>query len=176
MSAATSRVFSRIPGDWTPSQDNQLYMHQGYDVLANGLAASGDWKYLEAPNDYPDQKNHTYGHTEYMFIGGERGGPLATYLKTATARSNFAMWTDTAAKRIIRTGPRATGVEVSCSLGTGYSGTAQLTPEKGRVIVSAGTFGTPKVLFRSTYLPLSHSFGIPSSAVTCYASMRGEIN
>lgn len=152
MATATKRVFGRIPGTWHPSKDGQLYMHQGYDVLAGGLASAGaGWELLEAPNDSPDRKNHTYGHTEYMYIGGERGGPLATYLATAAARPGFSLWTDTAARRIVRQGARATGVEVSCALGTGYSGTVYLTPNTGRVIVSAGTFGTPKVLFRSAY-------------------------
>lgn len=128
-------------------------MHQGFDVLAGGLAASGaGWERLEAPNDEPGRKNHTYGHTEYMFAAGERGGPLATYLATAAARPGFSLWTDTAARRIVREGARATGVEVSCALGTGRAGTVYLTPGTGRVIVSAGTFGTPKVLFRSAYL------------------------
>lgn len=147
--SATSRVFSRIPGTSHPSMDGELYLDQGFNVLTSGLNASGNWQFLPAANDAADKKNHTFAHTEFMYSGGERGGPLATYLKTAVARSNFDLWTDTAGNRIVRDGAHATGVEVSCSLGTGYAGTVNLTPDTGRVIVSAGTFGTPKVLFRS---------------------------
>lgn len=150
-------------------------MHQGYDVLAGGLAASGDWELLDPPNDSPDRKNHTYGHTEFMFSGGERGGPLATYLATAAARPGFNLWTDTAARRIVREGARATGVEVSCALGTGHAGTVYLTPDTGRVIVSAGTFGTPKVLFRSaclTLLPPPNPW--PGEMICCEAREEDE--
>ncbi|CAN8106388.1 unnamed protein product [Discula destructiva] len=144
---ATNRAFQRITGTWRPSMNGQLYLQQGYSMLAGGLDSSG-WKYVVA-NDSPDQKNRTYAHTNYMFSGGERGGPLATYLATAAARKKFTMWTNTAANRIVRNGSHATGVEVSCTAGSGYSGTVNLTPNTGRVIVSAGTFGSPKLLFRS---------------------------
>lgn len=117
-------------------------------MLAGGLQSAG-WDRVIA-NDLPDSKNRTYAHTNFMFSGGERSGPLATYLSTAMARTNlFTMWTNTAANRIVRNGSEATGVEVSCSAGTGYSGTVNLTPGTGRVIVSAGTFGSAKLLFRS---------------------------
>ncbi|KAJ0120126.1 cellobiose dehydrogenase [Diaporthe amygdali] len=145
---ATERAFKRIPGTWQPSMDGQLYLHQGYDVLTSGLKSSG-WEYVVG-NDAPDKKNRTYGHGQFMFSHGERSGPLATYLATAAARKDvFSLWTDTAVNRIVRTGAHATSVEVSCSAGSGYSGTVNLTPGTGRVIVSAGAFGTPKLLFRS---------------------------
>lgn len=149
VTSATGRVFSRIPGTSHPSKDRKLYLDQGFNVLAAGLNSSRKWQFLPAANAAPNKKNHTFAHTEFMFSGGERGGPLATYLKTAAARSNFDLWTDTAGNRIVRNGSHATGVEVSCALGTGYTGTVNLTPNTGRVIISAGTFGTPKVLFRS---------------------------
>lgn len=119
-------------------------------MLAGGLASAG-WTYVLA-NDSPGEKNRTYGHPNFMYQNGERGGPLATYLATAAARTDkFTMWTDTAANRIVRNGSHATGVEISCSAGTGYAGTVNLTPNTGRVIVSAGTFGSPKLLFRSEF-------------------------
>lgn len=49
----------------------------------------------------------------------------------------------------MRDGANATGVNVSCSATSGFSGVVNLTPNAGRVIVSAGTFGTAKLLFRS---------------------------
>jgi cellobiose dehydrogenase (acceptor) len=83
-----------------------------------------------------------------MFSDGERGGPLATYLVTASGRSTFTLWTNTIAKRIIRTGGHATGVEVECNRG-GRAGVVNLTPKTGRIISAAGAFGSAKLLFRS---------------------------
>lgn len=74
---------------------------------------------------------------------------MATYLVTANARSNFKMWLNTSVERIVRTGGHATGLNVVATHNGGYSGTVQLTPVTGRVIVSAGAFGTAKLLFRS---------------------------
>ncbi|TGJ83688.1 hypothetical protein E0Z10_g5078 [Xylaria hypoxylon] len=82
MAAATSRVFTRIPGTDTPSKDGKRYLQQGFDVLSAGLTTGG-WKSVVA-NTVPDQKNRTFTHTPYMFSNGERGGPMATYLVTAT--------------------------------------------------------------------------------------------
>ncbi|KAI0409006.1 fungal cellulose binding domain-containing protein [Xylaria palmicola] len=147
MAAATSRVFSRIPGTDTPSKDGKRYLQQGFDVLSGGLASSG-WKSVTA-NSVPDQKNHTFAHTPYMFSNGERGGPMATYLVTANARSNFKLWTGTAVKRVIRTGGHITGVEVEAYRNGGYVGVVKLTADTGRVILSAGTFGSAKILMRS---------------------------
>ena len=147
MSAATSRVFSRIPGTDHPSKDGQLYLQQGYNVVAGGLRAAG-WTNVTA-NNVPDQKNRTFSHTPYMYINGERGGPLATYLVTAKARSNFAMWTNTTVNRVIRNGAQITGVQVQAYGPGGYAGTVNVTPSTGRVILAAGTFGTPKILYRS---------------------------
>jgi cellobiose dehydrogenase (acceptor) len=147
MQSATNRVFSRIPGTDHPSTDGQLYLQQGFNIISSGLAASG-WKSITV-NDQPELKNHTYGHTEYMYSHGERGGPMATYLVTASARSNFHLWMNTTVKRVIRTGGHVTGVEVEAFLDGGYEGTVNLTSVTGRVILSAGTFGTAKILMRS---------------------------
>lgn len=144
---ATDRVFERIPGTTTPSMDGKLYRQEGFDVLAKGFNESG-WTYV-TPNNSPTQKNRTFGHTTYMFSGGERGGPLATYLKTASTRKGFTLWTDTSVRRVVRTGGHITGVELECNEGGGRSGIVNVTPQLGRVVVSAGTFGSAKLLMRS---------------------------
>ncbi|KAI1810818.1 cellobiose dehydrogenase [Poronia punctata] len=145
---ATSRVFDRIPGTTIPSTDGVLYLQQGFNVLTSGLDASG-WTAV-VPNDHPDQKNLTYGHATHMFSNGERGGPLATYLVSASKREQFTLWMNTTAKRVVRDGGHATGVEIECSPNApGHAGVVNVTPGTGRVIISAGTFGTAKLLFRS---------------------------
>jgi cellobiose dehydrogenase (acceptor) len=105
------------------------------------------------PNDHPDQKNRTYGHSTFFIENAERHGPLATYLVSAAKQKGFRLHTNTNARRLVRTGGRITGVELECSkggsVGPGFSGVINVTPGTGRVIVSAGTFGTAKVLFRS---------------------------
>ncbi|KAL1840629.1 hypothetical protein VTJ49DRAFT_280 [Mycothermus thermophilus] len=146
LEAATQRVFNRIPGTWLPSMDGKLYRDEGYNVLSSGLAESG-WTEVVA-NEVPNEKNRTFAHTHFMFAGGERDGPLATYLVSADARDNFSLWTNTAVRRAVRTGGKVTGVELECLSDGGYSGTVNLN-EGGGVIFSAGAFGSAKLLFRS---------------------------
>ncbi|TVY55538.1 Cellobiose dehydrogenase [Lachnellula cervina] len=71
MSAATQRVFSRLPGTDHPSMDGQLYLQSGFNTIRTGLA-NANWTSVTA-NDVPSQKNRTYAHTPYMYIHGERG-------------------------------------------------------------------------------------------------------
>jgi cellobiose dehydrogenase (acceptor) len=128
--------------------DGHLYQQEGFNVLAAGFNKSG-WSYV-IPNDSPSMKNHTYGHTTYMFSNGERGGPMATYLDTALSRPRYVtLWMNTAVKRLIREGGHITGVEVECIGDGGQSGNVSVTSYTGRVILSAGVFGTSKILFRS---------------------------
>ena len=116
-------------------------------MLAAGLKNAG-WKQVTA-NDSPDEKNRTFAHSPFMYSHGERGGPLATYLVTANARPNFKLWTKTIVKRVVRSGGHITGVEVEAFQDGGYEGTVNITSISGRVVLSAGAFGSPKILFRS---------------------------
>lgn len=140
-------MFSRIPGTTRPSQDGQLYMHQGVDVLSGALGAAG-WENVVEPNSAPTKKNHTFGATTYMYSNGERGGPLATYLVTASARDNFQLLTNLNVRRAVRTGGHVTGIELECLTEDGSLGVVPLT-DKGGAIFSAGTFGSAKLLLRS---------------------------
>lgn len=147
MAAATERVFTRIPGTDHPSKDGQLYLQSGYNIVAPGLAKAG-WTNITA-NNVPSEKNRTFAHTPYMYINAERGGPMATYLVTANARSNFHMWLNTSVERINRINGHATSLNVIATNNGGRAGTVPLTPITGRVILAGGAFGTPKLLFRS---------------------------
>lgn len=132
-----------------PSTDGKLYLQQGFDRVSKGLDAAG-FKYLDKPNDHPNEKNFTYGHAAFFIDHAERHGVLRTYLETAAARTNkFTLWTSTNARRVVRTKGHVTGVELECRGGLGKSGVVNVTPGTGRVIVSAGTMGSAKVLLRS---------------------------
>ncbi len=50
---------------------------------------------------------------------------------------------------MIREGGHVTGVEVEAFRDGGYEGKLNVTSISGRVIQSAGAFGSPKILFRS---------------------------
>jgi cellobiose dehydrogenase (acceptor) len=146
LKGSVDKVFSRIPGTIHPSTDGFIYLQEGPSVLINGLLASG-WK-MSSFNDSPEEKYKSVGYSPYMFSKGQRNGPMATYLVSANGRSNFEMWVNTTVRRIVREGSTATGVEVQPFLEGGYEGVVQLS-EGGRVVLSAGAFGTPKILFRS---------------------------
>lgn len=154
---ATNAVFTRIPGTIAPSVDGKRYLSEGFDMLGGSLGKAG-WKYI-VPNDHPELKNRTYGHSTFMYSGGERGGPLATYLVNASKRPNFTLWTRTVAKRVVRTGGHATGVEVECN-GAGHAGIVNVTPKTGRVVLAAGSFGSAKLLWRSESPPTSSACGL----------------
>lgn len=149
MKGAVEKVFSRIPGTDVPSMDGKRYLQQGYEVIAGALSQA-NWTNLTA-NDEPDSKQKVFSHTPFMFSDGERGGPMATYLVSASERDNFKLWTNTMVRRVIRTGGHVTGLEVEPVTEEGYRGIVNITPDAGRVILSAGTFGTPKILFRSVF-------------------------
>ncbi|KAI0537135.1 cellobiose dehydrogenase [Xylaria digitata] len=149
LQAATKRVFDRIPGTTAPSVDGKVYFPQGVNLLSAALNKGG-WTGISVPNNNPGAKNRTYSPTTYMFSRGQREGPMATYLKTAAERDNFQLWMNTPARRALRTGGSITGVELDCTVGEGGPyGTVSVTPKTGRVIVSAGTFGSAKFLMRS---------------------------
>ncbi|PSN74394.1 cellobiose dehydrogenase-like protein [Corynespora cassiicola Philippines] len=142
---ATDSVFRRIPGTDTPSTDGRRYKQEGFEVLKSAFSADG-WKEVTA-NNVPEQKDRVFSHSPFMYESGQRQGPLGAHLVTALQRSHFKLWTNTAVRRVVRTGGKATGVELDGGDG-GYCGTVNLKPG-GRVILSSGAFGSPKLLFRS---------------------------
>ncbi|KAK6825443.1 hypothetical protein PG987_012937 [Apiospora arundinis] len=142
MRDAIERAFTRMPATDRPSPDGILYSPEGYNVVSAALTKAG-WSNVTA-NEAPDEKNRTFSYANYHYRFGYRNGPMDTYLKTASARPNFVLRTDTSVRRVIRDGGRATGVEIE-----GSGGVINVTPGTGRVVLSAGYFGTPKILLRS---------------------------
>lgn len=90
-----------------------------------------------------------------QFIKGKRGGPVATYLQTALARPNFKLKMFTEVLNVVRNGAQITGVKTNDTSVAG--GIYPLTPN-GRVILSAGSYGSARLLFRSGIGPSVRGF------------------
>lgn len=144
--SAITKVFNKIPGTQASSQDGKYYLDELYNTVAPTLTSNGFT--AVNPITQPDAKNFTINRPSFMFIKGERGGPLATYMLTARSRSNFKIWFHTMGARVTRSGSRITGVDVEAQANGGYTGNVQLKTG-GKVILTAGAFGTPKILWRS---------------------------
>ncbi|KAG6833025.1 substrate-specific activator of APC-dependent proteolysis [Tephrocybe sp. NHM501043] len=141
----TSKMKARLPSTDAPSTDGKRYLEQSADVAMQLLKLQG---YTQVTiNDVPDQKDHAFGYSSFDFIKGKRGGPVATYFKTAKARSNFTYKQYVYVQNVVRTGAQITGVKTN-DTSLGPNGVIPLTTN-GRVILSAGAFGSPRILFRS---------------------------
>ncbi|KAI8986846.1 hypothetical protein BD414DRAFT_545310 [Trametes punicea] len=141
----TSKLTQRLPSTDHPSTDGQRYLEQSATVVSQLLNGQG---YSQITiNDNPDYKDHVYGYSAFDFINGQRGGPVATYLQTALARSNFVYKDYTLVSQVIRNGSTILGVRTN-NTSLGPNGIVPLNPN-GRVILSAGSFGTPRILFQS---------------------------
>lgn len=122
------------------------------DALTNA-SLPNPYRFIDANEDLVD-RNRVTASPEYFFLNGEKGGPMATYLVSASKKKDFKLQMNTMVTRVLRKGDTATGVEVEATSPGGISGTLKVTPGKGRVILSAGVFGSFKILLRSGIGPL----------------------
>ncbi|EGN94369.1 hypothetical protein SERLA73DRAFT_171373 [Serpula lacrymans var. lacrymans S7.3] len=141
----TNKMAARLPSTDHPSTDGLRYLEQSATVTAQLLNGQG-YRNITI-NDDPNSKDHSYGNSAFDFINGKRGGPVATYLQTALARSNFVYKDHTLVSNVVRNGSQITGVQTNDS-SLGPNGVVPLTPN-GRVILSAGSYGSPRILFQS---------------------------
>ncbi|KAJ7472253.1 cellobiose dehydrogenase [Mycena galericulata] len=140
----TAALAARLPPTDAPSTDGKRYLEQTSTIVADMLIPQG---YRNVTiNASPDSKDHIYGYAAYDFIGGQRGGPVATYLQTAQQRSNFKLKLYTEVLNVVRNGSQITGVVTNDTSVAG--GIYPLNPN-GRVILSAGSYGSARILFRS---------------------------
>ncbi|KAF1995510.1 GMC oxidoreductase [Amniculicola lignicola CBS 123094] len=157
MKSATRKAFTRLPSTTTPSKDGKSYLTNGTNIALAALtdpSLSDPYQFISV-NEHPELKNHTVALPEYYFSKGERHGPMSTYLVTASKRKNFRLLMNTTVQRALRIGGDIIGVQTDSSSGSaGHTGTILLTPRTGRLILSAGVFGTSKILFRSGIGPL----------------------
>lgn len=151
MSSALRKAKKRLPWTDRPSKDGKSYLTNGTQIAINALTNSSNPDHLRfiTANDEPNDRKHVTSYAEFFYLNGEKGGPMATYLVTASTRKNFHLQLNTAVTRVLRNGDTAHGVEVSATSPGGLTGTIKLTPKTGRVLLSAGVFNTFKILLRS---------------------------
>ncbi|KAJ7673976.1 hypothetical protein DFH06DRAFT_1319088 [Mycena polygramma] len=142
----TAKVSARLPTTDHPSTDGLRYLEQSSTVMGQLLNSQG---YSQTTiNANPNAKEHVYGFSSYDYLGGKRAGPVATYLQTALARKSlFTLKLYTPASAVVRTGGTITGVQTN-DTSLGPNGVVALNPG-GRVILSAGAFGTSRILYQS---------------------------
>ncbi|ETW75429.1 cellobiose dehydrogenase 1 [Heterobasidion irregulare TC 32-1] len=141
----TDAMSSRLPSTDAPSTDGKRYLEQSFDVAQQLLNGQG-YRQITINSD-TNSKDHVYGYSSYDFINGKRGGPVATYFQTAKARSNFVYKQYVMVSNVVRSGSRITGVQTN-DTSLGPNGIIPLT-SNGRVILSAGSYGTARILFQS---------------------------
>ncbi|KAJ6600770.1 cellobiose dehydrogenase [Mycena sp. CBHHK59/15] len=140
----TAALKARLPPTDAPSTDGKRYLEQTSTLVSQLLNYQG---YRQVTiNDSPDSKDHVYGYSAYDFVAGKRGGPVASYLRTAKARKNFTLKMYTNVLNVVRNGANITGVKTNDT--TVKDGFYPLN-QNGRVILSAGAYGSARVLFRS---------------------------
>lgn len=143
---AADRVWSLNPGTSVPSQDGQLYDQGMYETVAKYLNAQG-WAAVDQVAER-NSKTKVYSHPHWD-IGHDavRVGPVRTYLPLAEAEDNFSYQLHSTVRRVLRDGAKITGVEYSDDT-TGAVRNITLN-EGGKVILAAGPWNTPRILFNS---------------------------
>jgi cellobiose dehydrogenase (acceptor) len=144
MQSAISKVKAKQPYTNTPSADGKRYMQSGYDAAKKWLVDGAGLKSV-AVNGNPNEKDGVFGRTNYAYEKGQRSGPGKTYLSSALSRSNFSLKSGVQVKRVQRNGGKATAVEAVVD---GKATTYKLS-QKGRVILSGGSFFSPQLLMMS---------------------------
>ncbi|KAJ4373202.1 hypothetical protein N0V83_003495 [Neocucurbitaria cava] len=148
MQSAIKKVRSKQPSTDNPSQDGKRYLQSGFEAAKKWIVDGAGYKEVGL-NDGPT--NHTkrkvFGHPIFNYEGGQRSGPVKTYLQSALQRPNFSFQTGTRVLRVIRDGETATGVETQSNSTNGTSSIC--VSQGGRVILSAGANLSPQLLMWS---------------------------
>lgn len=144
ISAAADRLYERNPGTTSPSADGEHYDSGLYEVLSGFLGNLG-WKSVDMI-EQPNEKTKVYSYPSWNIKDEKRAGPVRTYLPLAQQYDNFNLRLGTKVIRVVRSGSQVTGVEVETA-----SGDREIISlaSDGRVVLSAGSLSTPRVLFNS---------------------------
>jgi cellobiose dehydrogenase (acceptor) len=144
MREAIAKVRSKQPFTDSPSRDGMRYLQSGYLAAREWLVGGAEYDEVRL-NDVPNAKRGVFGHPEYNYEGGQRSGPVKTYLQSALKRPNFTLMTGVRVMRIARNGKVATGVDVINGMQTHLN----ILVNKGRVILSGGALFSPQLLMLS---------------------------
>lgn len=144
VAASVERLYARQASKQVTSKDQKLYAQSGYEAARKWLVDGAGYSEVNI-NDKADEKYAVFGHTEYDYTNGQRGGPVTTYLQTALARDNFLLKSNVTVIRAVRTGSEASGVS---AIVDGKEVTIKLSPT-GRVILSGGAIFSPSLLMHS---------------------------
>lgn len=144
MQSAIAKVRAKQPFTDLPSRDGKRYLQSGYEVAKDWLVDGAHYDELRL-NDKPDRKSKAFGHPEFNYEGGQRSGPVKTYLQSALDRPNFTLVTGARVTRVAREGETAKGVDVIIN-GTEMTLTMAAS---GRVVLSGGALFSPSLLMHS---------------------------
>lgn len=148
MQGAIQRVRATQPSTSNPSMDGKRYLQSGYEAAKEWLVDGAGYADVGL-NDGPENHSKTkvFGHPIWNYEGGQRSGPVKTYLQQALKRPNFAFRTGAKVLRVRRDGDVATGVDVEFS---GANETSGVCLKKGGVVISsAGALLSPQLLMWS---------------------------
>lgn len=162
VSEAADRVWSLNSGTSLPSKDGQWYDQGMYETVSSFLDAQG-WSSVNSSAE-PNKKTKVYSRPNWDIVNQRRAGPLRTYLPLVEELDNFSYQLNSTVRRVLRDGAQATGVEVETDAGLlNYT-----LNDGGRVVLAAGPWGTPRILFNSGIGPVEQiqtvangSTGIP---------------
>ncbi|KIY49887.1 FAD/NAD(P)-binding domain-containing protein [Fistulina hepatica ATCC 64428] len=143
ISDAAERLYARNPGTEYPSMNGKLYDQTVWNVFSE-LLEENNYTFTNSIED-PDAKYMVYSYCPYSIAGGERDGPVRSYLPLAEGYDNFELLLRTYVVRAVRENNTVTGVEVE------INGTRSIIEvnEGGSVIFASGTLGTPRLLWNS---------------------------
>lgn len=141
---AISKVRAKQPFTDITSADGKRYLQSGYTAAKEWLVGSAGYKNVTF-NSEPDNKTRVFGHPQFNYEGGQRSGPVKTYLQSALKRSNFKLQSGAQVKRVVRDGAQASGVIVKIA---GKESTIKLA-KGGRVVLSGGAMMSPQLLMLS---------------------------
>ncbi|KAF4959407.1 hypothetical protein FSARC_10732 [Fusarium sarcochroum] len=158
---AANRLYARNPGTLVPSKDQERYDQGLYKTLSGFFDKLG-WKSVDMIKQ-PNEKHQVYSWPSWNVQSALRAGPVRTYLPLAQKRENFTLGLGTKVIRVVRSGSRATGVEVETS--EGKKEIVKLS-KNGRVVLSAGALTTPRLLFNSGIGPEKQILTAQKTGVT----------
>ncbi|KAF4993709.1 hypothetical protein FGRMN_6286 [Fusarium graminum] len=148
VAAAANKLYARNPGTLEPSLNKQRYDTGLYDTLSGFFDKIG-WKSVDMIKQ-PDEKHKVYSWPSWNVKDAKRAGPVRTYLPVAQKSKNFTLRLGAKVTRVVRSGSKATGVEVETAAGKEIVKLAK----NGRVVLSAGALTTPRLLFNSGIGPV----------------------